>query len=128
MECVEMWGQCGGIDYTGPSCCADLIQWDGQVIEGECVVDNEWWSSCKPKQTSTTTTHAPSTTASTTTTQSPTTSQAFSTTTTQSPTTSQASSTGSQLRGSRALEEVESDSFISKNQNFLASKSQNFLA
>jgi hypothetical protein len=34
--CAPMWGQCGGRDYTGPTCCA----------QGTCKVSNEYYSQC----------------------------------------------------------------------------------
>jgi hypothetical protein len=46
-----MWNQCGGQNWTGPTCCAPLVQhWNGQVVEGECVADNQWYSGCKPNR------------------------------------------------------------------------------
>lgn len=36
--CPPLWGQCGGINYEGPSCCQD----------GGCTYSSEWYSQCRP--------------------------------------------------------------------------------
>ncbi|CAE6965333.1 cbhB [Symbiodinium sp. CCMP2592] len=38
-SCAKAWQQCGGRNHNGPTCCAE--GWS-------CVVDNEWYSQCKP--------------------------------------------------------------------------------
>lgn len=35
-ECAALYGQCGGQDWTGPTCCAS----------GTCKVSNQWYSQC----------------------------------------------------------------------------------
>jgi len=35
-NCAAMWGQCGGIGWTGPTCCSS----------GTCTVSNQWYSQC----------------------------------------------------------------------------------
>ncbi|KFA73499.1 hypothetical protein S40288_05766 [Stachybotrys chartarum IBT 40288] len=37
-QCSSLWGQCGGRDWTGPTCCS----------QGTCTVGNEWYSQCIP--------------------------------------------------------------------------------
>lgn len=34
--CAQLYGQCGGRDWSGPTCCA----------QGSCKVSNEWYSQC----------------------------------------------------------------------------------
>lgn len=34
--CAALWGQCGGQDWTGPTCCS----------QGTCKVSNQWYSQC----------------------------------------------------------------------------------
>jgi len=50
--CAELWGQCGGSGWTGPTCC----------VEGAaCRVQNEWYSQCvHASATSGSTMHLPS--------------------------------------------------------------------
>lgn len=36
-SCAAIWGQCGGIGYTGPTCCS----------QGTCQVGNAYYSQCK---------------------------------------------------------------------------------
>jgi len=38
-SCAKAWKQCGGRNHNGPTCCEE--GWS-------CVVDNEWYSQCKP--------------------------------------------------------------------------------
>mmetsp|Transcript_123108 Transcript_123108/g.274940 ORF Transcript_123108/g.274940 Transcript_123108/m.274940 type:complete len:643 (-) Transcript_123108:276-2204(-) len=38
-ECVQAWGQCGGVSYTGPVCC---------VGGHTCEFSSQWYSQCKP--------------------------------------------------------------------------------
>ncbi|KAM0749886.1 concanavalin A-like lectin/glucanase [Meredithblackwellia eburnea MCA 4105] len=38
-RCATFWSQCGGQDYTGPTCC---------VSGSTCVKLSSWWSHCKP--------------------------------------------------------------------------------
>lgn len=40
VACSRWWEQCGGNDWTGPSCCSE---------GSECVYSNQWYSQCKPK-------------------------------------------------------------------------------
>jgi len=37
--CSEVWGQCGGADWDGPTCC---------VSGSGCVYSNDWYSQCIP--------------------------------------------------------------------------------
>lgn len=38
-DCASLWGQCGGIEYDGPTCCGPFA---------ECVDSNEYYSQCLP--------------------------------------------------------------------------------
>lgn len=40
-KCAEGWGQCGGIQWDGPTCC-----WEG----AKCLERNEWYSQCVPDE------------------------------------------------------------------------------
>uniref|UniRef100_A0A0G4HRU4 CBM1 domain-containing protein n=1 Tax=Chromera velia CCMP2878 TaxID=1169474 RepID=A0A0G4HRU4_9ALVE len=78
-DCSALWGQCGGQNWSGPTCCES-----GSV----CQFGNPWYSQCVPPTTpapTTTTTPAPTTTTTTTTEQE--TTVAPTTTTTKEPTT-----------------------------------------
>jgi hypothetical protein len=35
--CQTQWGQCGGLDYTGPTCCQSGLK---------CVLANSYWARC----------------------------------------------------------------------------------
>jgi hypothetical protein len=50
-ECAYPYGQCGGNDYKGPTCC----QWPEFF---QCQADNEYYSGCKPKKEKAVPTHA----------------------------------------------------------------------
>ncbi|KIO21459.1 glycoside hydrolase family 6 protein [Tulasnella calospora MUT 4182] len=73
---VPVWGQCGGLNYTGDKTCA---------AGSTCVYSNDWYSQCLPGTATTTTT--------TTTTRTSTTSTRTSTTTSTNTSTSRTSST-----------------------------------
>ncbi|KAJ3275498.1 hypothetical protein HDV01_000325 [Terramyces sp. JEL0728] len=83
---VTAWGQCGGIGYAGSTCC---------VSGYTCVYSSNWWSSCQPGNSQTTTNGATSTTgaSSQTTPSSSATSRAGATSTSQSSTISAITST-----------------------------------
>ncbi|EHA57773.1 1,4-beta-D-glucan cellobiohydrolase cel6a [Pyricularia oryzae] len=53
--CAAQWGQCGGQDYTGPTCCQS---------GSTCVVSNQWYSQCLPGSSNPTTTSRTSTSSS----------------------------------------------------------------
>ncbi|KAJ7143945.1 hypothetical protein C8R44DRAFT_864950 [Mycena epipterygia] len=40
VTCASTWGQCGGVGWTGPLCCADVTQ--------TCVVECEFYHQCLP--------------------------------------------------------------------------------
>ncbi|OBT70253.1 hypothetical protein VE03_00028 [Pseudogymnoascus sp. 23342-1-I1] len=43
--CTGHWGQCGGLGWTGPTCCQDEGEWF-------CEVANTWFSMCHPRPVS----------------------------------------------------------------------------
>lgn len=57
LECSGEWGQCAGVNWTGPTCCA---------AGTTCVLQDEWYSQCKPSGTNTDTTTTDTTTDTTT--------------------------------------------------------------
>lgn len=36
-DCSSLWGQCGGSDWNGPTCCTDSV----------CIKESDWYSQCK---------------------------------------------------------------------------------
>jgi hypothetical protein len=36
-SCAQLWGQCGGLGWAGPSCC----------VQGACRVSNDYYSQCQ---------------------------------------------------------------------------------
>jgi hypothetical protein len=48
--CVEPWGQCGGIGYTGETCCVE-----GYI----CTYVGDYWSACQPSSITPTLTPTP---------------------------------------------------------------------
>nr|AGI55995.1 mEos2-CBM1(Cel6A) fusion [synthetic construct] len=51
--CSSVWGQCGGQNWSGPTCCAS---------GSTCVYSNDYYSQCLPGARGTTTTRRPATT------------------------------------------------------------------
>ncbi|CAM9367304.1 unnamed protein product, partial [Ectocarpus sp. 12 AP-2014] len=41
-NCSGEWGQCGGNQWQGPTCCEE---------GNDCVVGNEWYHQCIPETT-----------------------------------------------------------------------------
>ncbi|CAM9742424.1 unnamed protein product, partial [Ectocarpus sp. 13 AM-2016] len=41
-NCAGEWGQCGGNQWQGPTCCEE---------GNDCVVGNEWYHQCIPETT-----------------------------------------------------------------------------
>ncbi|KAG8892327.1 hypothetical protein FRC00_012257, partial [Tulasnella sp. 408] len=87
---VPVWGQCGGLGYTGETTCAS-----GSV----CTYSNDWYSQCTATTTTTTskTTTTTTTTSTSKTSTTTTTTKSSTTTTTTSKTTTTTTATGSAL-------------------------------
>lgn len=51
-NCAQLWGQCGGNGFTGPTCCAS---------GSTCVKQNDWYSQCLPGSQVTTSSSSSST-------------------------------------------------------------------
>ncbi|KAJ1565312.1 hypothetical protein HK096_003487 [Nowakowskiella sp. JEL0078] len=96
-QCNTLYGQCGGIGYTGPTCCSNSV----------CVYSNAYYSQCLPgstsSSTSATTTRTTTTTTTRTTTTTTTKSSTTVTTTTTTPTTSKTTTTSSPTTSCAAL-------------------------
>ncbi|KAG9011518.1 hypothetical protein FRB90_007176, partial [Tulasnella sp. 427] len=69
---VPMWGQCGGLSYTGDTTC---------VAGATCVYQNDWYSQCLAASSTTSSSKTSTTTSKTSTTTTTTTSKSISTTT-----------------------------------------------